>query len=612
MKQKTPKSSRLLIGFIGMLLLFGGCRKASQPLKLTWTPQKPRAGDTLRITWNRPVTGFLWVHTYEGSTPFLHRVQLVPITPEQRSHTLVTTDSVYLVLLALDDTAKREILAGPEQAVVFYDPAGKPIPLAREVLATLYFRKQADTLRRWLQQTPTPGLRRMLWGLLAEGDTLASTWLRDSLRRALPPTSRSPAALYHGWRTAFFLLQDTALARQYLQQLQKTAPHSLYTWRARFGRLIWTPEGRVRRSPENADTLWQAYQRDPRLRRMILGSDLLRWYLTYHFVPLDRHAAFRDYLEERLRQHDLTGNDLVVLQYVSQGWLTNRPDTALQTLLVKIQERWFQDPLALRQAYGLTQWQRLSRFYRDLDREREDYLKLRASWALDRGQAREAYRLLAQDLHMDRRLFDLWAEDLDLFGRAALAAGHPDQAEQALAVLRFYHADTSADSLLRRIWHERGDTLSFEQYLATLEQRIQARFPRAPDFEARTLSGDTVRLQDLHGRVVVLNFWATWCGPCRREIPELNDLVDYFQRVPQVVFLAFTDEDSATAARFLKEHPFRYRILPQGRRIREAYRVNAFPTHFVLSPDGRIVFKQVGYMPGTAERLKARIEALLR
>ncbi len=600
---------------LGLLLVsLEGCRRSAGSPSLRWHPGSPRPGDTLRLSWGQPVTGYLWLKVYEGRTPFLSSLQVVPLAGEA-SWQVVTSDSTTLLLVTLEDTTSRKIWTGPSWAVVFHDTTGEAARRAHEVLAALYFSQEQETLRAWYRRFGGWSLRRLAWQALAGEDTAASRWLRDSLQRVFPDTTHNPERLYQGWHLAAYALQDSALARRYLQRLSASAPQSLYTWKARLESQVWSPDfQRVVRDPDRARTLLEAYRSYPMVRRLILGREILRWYLPYAFVPMEQHAAYLQYLRDRLQARNLSSNDLVVMLYVAEGWLTNQPDTALQDSLLVYQERLLHDPVTLRQGFGATDygWRRLSDFYRLLEREQNQFFQRKAAWALRHGRADEAYRLMQRVVNRRGDLFALWAEDLHLYARAALQAGHRKAAEEALAILRFFHADSSADSLLRILWQPLQDSMPFQTYLQRLESALGQKLPRAPDFVGRTFTGDTVRLKDLHGKVVVLNFWATWCGPCRQEIPELNGVVAFFQKAPEVVFLAVTDEDSATVARFLKDHSFAYRLVIQGRSIREAYRANAFPTHFILSPDGRIVFKQVGYIPGTAERLRERILALLQ
>ena len=108
----------------------------------------------------------------------------------------------------------------------------------------------------------------------------------------------------------------------------------------------------------------------------------------------------------------------------------------------------------------------------------------------------------------------------------------------------------------------------------------------APDF---ILNDGTrsVRLADYHGKVVLLNFWATWCAPCIQELPSLQALQ---QRMPGVVVLAISvDEDPAAYHRFLGEHPLSFvTIEDPARRVNALYGTSLFPETYVIDKSGTI------------------------
>ncbi len=123
---------------------------------------------------------------------------------------------------------------------------------------------------------------------------------------------------------------------------------------------------------------------------------------------------------------------------------------------------------------------------------------------------------------------------------------------------------------------------------------------RAPDFRAQTLGGTSVAFNGTAGKTVVLNFWATWCPPCRAELPDLVRFSsDPRNAHVQVWAVDMTGtEPSANAVRtFAKEHQIDFPILtdPNGS-IARAFRVSAVPTTYIISPDGVIRAKQVGAM----------------
>lgn len=111
----------------------------------------------------------------------------------------------------------------------------------------------------------------------------------------------------------------------------------------------------------------------------------------------------------------------------------------------------------------------------------------------------------------------------------------------------------------------------------------------APDFELKTLDGEVVRLKSLQGKPVLLSFWASWCGPCRRELPGLNELYGEFGGKGLVV-LGINDEDKGDARRYVAKAGLKFPILHDGsKRVARAYRVRSIPTVFLLDRDGMIV-----------------------
>jgi len=134
---------------------------------------------------------------------------------------------------------------------------------------------------------------------------------------------------------------------------------------------------------------------------------------------------------------------------------------------------------------------------------------------------------------------------------------------------------------------------------------------RALDFSAKTLEGKKVKLSEQKGKVVLLNFWATWCGPCRSEIPQLNELVKKYAGKEEVLFWAITKETAPTVQRFLKLMTLNYRILVEGAGPTNAYGAFALPTHIVIDPKGYIRYRQIGATEKIGEKLDAEIKALL-
>ena len=118
----------------------------------------------------------------------------------------------------------------------------------------------------------------------------------------------------------------------------------------------------------------------------------------------------------------------------------------------------------------------------------------------------------------------------------------------------------------------------------------------APDFELKSLDGRTVKLSDFHGKVVVLNFWATWCAPCRVETPWLVDLYrQYKEQGLEVVGISMDDADQEHVADFVKEMGINYTVLMGNHAVGDAYGGLRFlPQTFFIGRDGKIIKHSFG------------------
>jgi thiol-disulfide isomerase/thioredoxin len=134
---------------------------------------------------------------------------------------------------------------------------------------------------------------------------------------------------------------------------------------------------------------------------------------------------------------------------------------------------------------------------------------------------------------------------------------------------------------------------------AAQDQQPTIRFVRnpdlAPDFKLTSVDGKPVTLADSHGKVILLNFWATWCGPCRAEIPDLVDLQNKYKDRLQILGLVVDDDDQDGIKEFAERFGINYPVAIAGDDIRFQYGgIAALPTSFVLDSEGRIVQKHEG------------------
>jgi peroxiredoxin len=121
----------------------------------------------------------------------------------------------------------------------------------------------------------------------------------------------------------------------------------------------------------------------------------------------------------------------------------------------------------------------------------------------------------------------------------------------------------------------------------------------APAWELKDVDGKTVKLSDYKGKVVVLDFWATWCPPCRKEIPGFVALQKQYGGQGLVVVGVSLDEDGpAVVKKFMKANAVNYPVVMGTEAVTAAYGgVSSIPTTFVIGRDGTIVSKHVGFAP---------------
>jgi peroxiredoxin len=113
------------------------------------------------------------------------------------------------------------------------------------------------------------------------------------------------------------------------------------------------------------------------------------------------------------------------------------------------------------------------------------------------------------------------------------------------------------------------------------------------DFTLADLRGKSWTLSELRGKVVVVNFWATWCPPCRKEMPDLEALYNRFKGEGFVV-LAVSDEDAAKVRPFIAERQVTYPILlDPGRKVNDLFQVEGIPKTFVYDRDGKLVAQSI-------------------
>jgi thiol-disulfide isomerase/thioredoxin len=122
------------------------------------------------------------------------------------------------------------------------------------------------------------------------------------------------------------------------------------------------------------------------------------------------------------------------------------------------------------------------------------------------------------------------------------------------------------------------------------------------------VSGNKFDVRKPDGKIYVFNYWFINCPPCKKEIPELNRLVEKYKNNSDVVFLGIALDDAYSLKQFLTTTPFRYNIVDDGRYFAQKFGLKAYPTHVIVGKDGIIKFSAQGYSSNVAYWLEKTIE----
>ncbi len=135
----------------------------------------------------------------------------------------------------------------------------------------------------------------------------------------------------------------------------------------------------------------------------------------------------------------------------------------------------------------------------------------------------------------------------------------------------------------------------------------------APDFTLPSNIGDNVRLAEQRGNVVLLNFWASWCAPCRQEMPHLNAISDEYSPLGFSMLGVNVDEDKADAERAIKALKVSFPVLFDSENlVAELFKVDAMPTTIIIDRDGNLRYLHRGYKPGYEKEYADQVARLIR
>ena len=135
----------------------------------------------------------------------------------------------------------------------------------------------------------------------------------------------------------------------------------------------------------------------------------------------------------------------------------------------------------------------------------------------------------------------------------------------------------------------------------------------APDFTLKSLEGGNLRLEEYRGQVVLINFWASWCGPCRQEMPLLDRLHHRYEDTGFAVLGVNVEGEAAPAQDIVDKTNVTFPILiDDGQKVSELYNLQAMPSTVVIDRDGVVRYIHLGYKPGDEAKYVEVVKKLIR
>jgi len=135
----------------------------------------------------------------------------------------------------------------------------------------------------------------------------------------------------------------------------------------------------------------------------------------------------------------------------------------------------------------------------------------------------------------------------------------------------------------------------------------------APDFTLKSQSGKNTKLSELRGQVVLINFWASWCGPCRQEMPLLEKLYQRYRPLGFTILGVNVEEDPTAANKLLKEISVSFPVLFDSENtVSKLYKVRGMPSTVIVDRDGNMRHLHTGYQPGYETEYQDQVRALLK
>jgi len=632
MNKKVIVSSALVVG----LIILNSCAKKQPPAKFSYLPERPMPGDTITVRFDPAGTGLANAESVEAVAYIYAKSQL-----EAESLTLQKIENHWTGTLE----TKRE-----DRGIVFKYLSGRTVESNQKKGYVILLNDQNGTPVAGAQA----GLAEALggWGTTSadlERDPVRALELFDKDFAAHPEAKREFLASYLGLITRLKKEEGETIARQELEALAKSPDltvkdlNTLYNWSVRFkngenaskyAALIKErdPEGefvqaeRIQALAKTEDAqkrtaLVQEFKKDFPRSELI---PQLHYFMLSGFIKKGEYQKAKAYLDQY-------GNDANWTSYsaLAVDMIKNNKELALAEAMavkaVDMVRRELSTP-TIKKPSTLTdkEWKA------SIDRSLGYMLSAQGAVLLKLGKNGEALKALEESARLTKGGDP---ETNERYAEALAKAGDPAKATSEIE--RYIAAGLGTarmkDWLKEAYKKSKGNEEDLAEYMAKIDQAAEDRaggtvkkqmldLP-APDFTLQDLDGKDVSLAGLKGKIVIIDFWATWCGPCLNSFPGMRRAVEKYAQDAEVRFLFINAgermENKAkkkNAANFIAQNKYPFHVLLDlDNKVIEAYKVEGIPTKFIIDKNGKIRFKSEGFDGNTdklVEELRSMIESV--
>ena len=629
MNKKAIISSVLLVS----LIILNSCAKKQPPAKFSCLPEKPRPGDTITVRFDPAGTGLAEAASLEAVAYLYAKGQ-----PRAESIILQKIENLWSgavetkkedrgVILKFLSGRTVENNQKKGYVILLNDQNGNPVAGAEAGLAealggwgTNYADLERDPVRALelfdKDFTSHPEAKREFLasylGLITrlkkeEGEALASQELEELAKR--PDLTVKDLTTLYNWSIRFKNRENTL---RYAALIKERDPEGEFVQAERLQEITKTEE--VRKRTE----LVQKFKTDFPKSEMI---PQLHYFMISSFIKKGAYQEAAAYLDRDGNDANWTAYVLLAVDMIKNNKELKQAEKMAVKAVQLVREE-LSAPTIKKPSYLTDREWKAS-----IDRSLGYVLSAQGAVLLRLGKNEAGLKALEESVTLSKGGDP---ETNERYVEALVKAGDPAKAMSEIE--RFMAAGLGTAGMknwLKEAYKKsRGSEAGLAEYMAKIDQAAQDRAGGAlkkqmidlpaPDFTLEDLEGKAVNLAGLKGKIVVIDFWATWCGPCLSSFPGMKKAVENYARDADVRFLFINAGEKMdnkakkkNAADFIAQNRYPFHVLLDlDNKVIEAYKVEGIPTKFIIDKNGRIRFRSIGF-EGSPDKLVNELSEMI-